>query len=488
MKIDSLVFCQALGLSIVLAKGEWGKGVAEESWNAARLIPTSGINGADEQERRATSALLAVLSAVRELGRTLLAPLGAPAGTVEAYIEVPFQLQDRTFFPDGLIRVTRGRRSWTALLEVKTGTNELRADQLETYLDIAKERDFDAVLTISNEIPAVPGQHPTLVNRRKLKSVPLYHVTWIEILTAAVMQKEYRGVEDPEQAWILGELIRYLEHPRSGAMEFSDMGPHWTQVRDSVRTGTLRAGDKGVREVTTRFDALLRFVGLKLGQKLGSDVQPVLSRRVLAAPQERTQELVHSLVTEGKLSGTMRIPGAAAQLLLTVDLRAQQVCCAARLEAPRQGRARTRVNWLLRQLGHAPESLNVEALCLRGRGAGLAEPLGTVRGDPEVLIADPTRELRAFRLTQVTPMGLKRASGRGGFVDSVICAVDSFYVDVLQHLKTWSEPAPRLRPVPEGPDVPVALISTALSSQDEPDRGDRDYESHPHRSVPVTRI
>ena len=35
--------------------------MAEESWHEARLIPTSGINGAEEQERRATSALLAVL-------------------------------------------------------------------------------------------------------------------------------------------------------------------------------------------------------------------------------------------------------------------------------------------------------------------------------------------------------------------------------------------------------------------------------------------
>ena len=64
----------------------------EESWHAARLIPTSGINGAEEQERRATSALLAVMSAVREFGRALTQPLGAPAGSVQTFIEVPFKL------------------------------------------------------------------------------------------------------------------------------------------------------------------------------------------------------------------------------------------------------------------------------------------------------------------------------------------------------------------------------------------------------------
>lgn len=42
--------------------------MAEEHWQAARLIPTSGINGLDEAERRATSALMAVMAAVPEFG------------------------------------------------------------------------------------------------------------------------------------------------------------------------------------------------------------------------------------------------------------------------------------------------------------------------------------------------------------------------------------------------------------------------------------
>src|SRR3954447_21005062 len=98
--------------------------MAEETWHAARLIPTSGINGAEEQERRATSALLAVMTSVREFGRAITGPLGAPSGAHEAYIEVPFELGERRVYPDGLIRVTRGQRSWTALVEVKTGANK----------------------------------------------------------------------------------------------------------------------------------------------------------------------------------------------------------------------------------------------------------------------------------------------------------------------------------------------------------------------------
>lgn len=56
--------------------------MAEETWHEARLIPTSGIDGVEEQERRATSALLAVMTAVKEFGRALTQTLGAPAGAL----------------------------------------------------------------------------------------------------------------------------------------------------------------------------------------------------------------------------------------------------------------------------------------------------------------------------------------------------------------------------------------------------------------------
>jgi len=159
----------------------------EETWHEARLIPTSGISGADEQERRATSALLAVMGSVREFGRAMVGPLGAPAGQLHTYIEVPFDLEGKRLFPDGLLRVSRGTRTWTCLVEVKTGTNELETIQLESYLEVARDRGFDALLTISNEIPPTADMHPTKVDKRKLRKVALHHLSWSQVLTTAVM-------------------------------------------------------------------------------------------------------------------------------------------------------------------------------------------------------------------------------------------------------------------------------------------------------------
>ena len=410
--------------------------------------------------------MLAVMSSVREFGRVLTQPIGAPAGQLETYIEVPFYLGERRLYPDGLLRARRGQKEWTALVEVKTGVNTLEAEQLEAYLDIAREQGFDAVVTISNEIPAVAGLHPTKVDKRKLKRVALHHWSWSMVLAEAVLQKEHRGVADPDQAWILGELIRYLEHPRSGALQFDDMGPSWVTTREAVASGTLRPGDKCAPEVAARFDALLRYVSLQLGRKLGDDVTPALSRKELAEPELRSQSLVQSMSTQGTLHGSINIPNAVGPLVVTADLRAGTVTCHVDIAAPRDGRATTRVNWLLRQLRHAPDSTRIEAFVMHGRGAGTAELLRAVRDQPVVLIEDPKKELRSFRVALASPLGTKRGRGRGSFIESVENAINTFYGDIVQDLRAWTAAPPRLRESPEQPDERASLTSTALSSQD----------------------
>lgn len=241
----------------------------EPAWHAARLIPTSGINGAQEQERRATSAFLAVLTAVPDFASSLLKPLGAPSGRVSAFIEVPFTRGKKTSCPDGLIRVERGGRRWRALVEVKTGRNDLDSEQLETYLDIARDEGFDALITISNQIQTIPGNHPTPVDKRKLRKVALLHWSWSYLLSTAILIKEHRGVSDPEQAWILGELIRYLEHDRSGVLELEDMGPDWVTIRDAITAGSIPKSAVRRAVAETRYQSPLSSNGVRLKPSSG---------------------------------------------------------------------------------------------------------------------------------------------------------------------------------------------------------------------------
>ena len=111
----------------------------EESWHRARLIPTTSIRGGKDQEQRATSALLAVIGAVPDFGKAILAHVDAPAGRISTFVEPQFRdAADNVHIPDGVVVVERGKTVWRALIEVKTGHSELEAEQLNRYLDIAR--------------------------------------------------------------------------------------------------------------------------------------------------------------------------------------------------------------------------------------------------------------------------------------------------------------------------------------------------------------
>lgn len=416
--------------------------MAEESWQTARLIPTSGINGPDEAERRATSAVLAVMSSVREFGALVVRPMGAPAGQLATYIEVPFVLGDRTVIPDGLLQTSRAGKTWTCLVEVKTGANELERPQVECYLDVAREQDFDAVLTISNQLAPAPDLHPVEVDRRKLRKVALHHLSWSEVLTFAITQRVHRGVADPDQAWILGELIRYLEHPKSGASDFADMGSTWVAVREAVAAGTLRSNDKALPEVVSRWEQLLRFVALRLSRELGADVQVALTRKEAAEPTARLTSQAVSLVDTGLLTGTIRIPDAVGPMDISADLRTSRVTVSVDVPAPREGRPLTRVNWLIRQLGDAPDNLRIDGQ-FSGARSTTSNLLRALREDPTTLL-DDRREFRGFRVAATSPLGIKRGTGRGGLIDSVLAAVDGLYGAVVSQVRPWAAKAPQL--------------------------------------------
>ena len=417
----------------------------EEKWLPARLIPTSGIKGVKEQEGRATSALLSVLTAVPEFSRALLKKTGAPAGKLSAYIETPFDTKDGAKVrPDGAIIIRRGNQEWRAFVEVKTGNQTLDRGQVEAYLDLARDEGFDAVITISNQMNTAVDDHPVQVAKSKVKRVALHHYSWVAVATTALIQHDFRGVSDPDQAWILSELIAYLEHPQSGAMEFTDMGPHWVQVRKGARDGSLRPSDEGVADVITRWEQFLQYLSLSLSRRLGVKVKQVLSRRE-TDPAVRRATLTAQLLESGDLSGTLRVQNAAGDITLVASLKARTVTVSVDVAAPKEGQPQTRINWLIRQLQDAPGDARVEAWYKMERYP-VTELLSDVRENSHSLRAsDRTKAARSFVVSQTGEMGTKRSGTKGSFTSQASSLVQEFYRDVVEGLTPWTPRVPKLR-------------------------------------------
>lgn len=422
----------------------------DPSWQPARLFSVSGVGVGEEQEKRATSILMATMMAVRDFGRALVSRFGGPAGTIETYLEVPFTLDERTVIPDAVIRVARAGRVWTALLETKTGASPLRADQVDRYLDLARQQGYDAVITLSNDLAPTAGSHPVEVDGRRLRKVALHHISWSEVLHETEMQLAHRGVDDRLQAWLLAELIRYLQHPRSGAAGFDDMGPAWVPVREAVAAGTLRVTDRKIGHVTTSWDKLVRHLCLQLTSRLGVAVTPVPPRGVARDQAAQAQFAMARLAGDGTLGAVLRVPGAVGAIEVTADLRTGQVRTSVQVDAPREGTGTRRVNWMLRQLKEAPDGLLVEVGFAR-REQTSCELLKDVRDNPPALLPDPAADVRTFRLSLSAPMarngaGCDARSSRASPRPSTLSTRRSCRGYGRASLRSRARTSPRTRP------------------------------------------
>lgn len=440
------------------------EGEIHDEWQPARLLPTVGLRNQEEKEQRATSSLLAVMHAVPEFAYALTKGLKTPKGKVDTFTEI--QLRDREnkkCIPDGAL-VIKGRGStWRCLVEVKTGSAALQVDQVSRYLDWARDNELDAVLTISNEITSSPEISPVSVDKRKLRKVSLFHLPWWRILTEAIVQHRHRGVEDPDQAWLLGELIAYLDNDKSGAGGFSGMGEFWVPIRTAASDGTLRKNDEGVSEVVERWIHFVDYLALGLGQDLGRDVTPVRPRKF--TPAALLEAKIKEFVADGCLATALKVPDAVGNLEVLADLRTKKVTTSVEMAAPREGRPLTRINWLLRQLKNVSVDLRVDV-----RFASTKETssllLREARETPEGLLSstDKKREPRAFVVSMTRPMGKKNGKDAGSFVRETRNQGIDFYRDVVQELREWQAPAPKLPREPSGGQATSHESSTSDDS------------------------
>ncbi|MBM3695277.1 MAG: hypothetical protein FJW79_05025 [Actinobacteria bacterium] len=411
------------------------------------------MKGAKEQEQRATSALLAVMQVVPSFGKAVLRFLDAPSGRISCFVEPRFLSDEgETVVPDGMVVVEKGKTRWVCLVEVKTGASALHAQQVERYLRIAGREGFHALLTVSNQIVPAPSESPVTVRRPLVRKVVLRHLSWFRILTEAVVEKEHRGVEDREQAKVLADLIAFMEDERSGASGYEGMGASWVGVREAANQGLLSPATQGVREVAENWQQFLQYLSLQLRQDLGRPVTQIFSKG--SDPRSRLAADAKTLGTDGRLEGSLKVPNAIAPIVVEADLGKLRVTTRLKVPATREGRPKTRINWLLRQLPDAPGDLRVEVHYPHARQTPLAA-IAEARINPEALLlpGDPKRAPLSFDLALTRPMGTKRGKSPGSFVAATANQVHEFYGSVVQHLRV-QRPVhpPRL---PKDPGKPI---------------------------------
>lgn len=435
------------------------------SGQLARLIPTVADS---KKEERATSSLLASFMVVPSFAVSVLSDAGASISKrskITCYTEVVFKSPEKGKGPrpDGLVVINTGSKIWTALIESKIGNSELTNEQVEAYLSLAKQYKINAVITISNQFATTPTHHPLTISKAKTRSVELYHFSWLSLKSKAILLTSAKGIEDPEQAYILSELVRYLDHDSSGITSLSRMPPHWKELCLSVQNGvTLNKNLDYLSCSVSGWHQLLRHLTLNLSMAIGQPVDISLSRqREKDANLNFSEDCIY-LAKESSLKADFNIPNAASKLTLTADVLRKVINISMKLEAPKdKSRATASINWLSRQLkGTNYENLSIRAYWPKRIPETMAA-FDVVLENPSILIPPNVKDLPTYlEVVRVVDLGVK-FKGLKTFVEEVSIQFPKFYHDAGQLLTKWVAQAPKIKEK-EAEDSSVPTIFTEL--------------------------
>jgi hypothetical protein len=419
------------------------------SGQLARLIPSISDS---KKEEKATSIVLAAFMAVPEFAAKVLSGIGVSVSKrtkIECYTEVVFSksAKEGDKRPDGLMVVKTGSRIWSALVESKIGRADLQSDQIESYLTLAKQLDVDAVITLSNQFSPSPIHHPAKISATKTRSVDLFHFSWLSLKSSAAILVNEKGIADPYQAYLMSEIVRYLDSDSSGVERFSRMPQSWKDLCTAIQNGaTVGKNADMVIESVGAWHLLLKQLALDLSLAIGESVEISLTRENIKNPESLLTEEADQLRATGCLDTELTIPNAASKLKIAADIARKVVFVSMKLDAPKDTkRATASIKWLLRQLKDKElDDLSIRAYWPRRIGTTI-ESIAAVRENPSILIPEGSNVMpTSLEVCRVIDLGA-RFKGAMAFVEDVSRVIPSFYQDAGQQLSSWVAKAPAIK-------------------------------------------
>jgi hypothetical protein len=415
----------------------------------ARLFP---VLATTSKEGRTTSIVLACLAKIDEFGASLLSSVNQKVGSrtkIETYTEVvcknrPVDSNDR---PDGLIVVRNGNREWRALVEAKVGSNGLIPEQIEKYRQLAKDNAIDCVISISNQFATSPSLHPLQEVQKSRSKIPVFHWSWMYILTEADLLLSQETVSDANQRLLLNELRRFLTHESAGVRGFDRMPKEWGDLNKLVSSGgVISAKSTDAVAVIAAWHQETRDLALILSRMTETNVSERLNRKHKSDGSARLKDEVSVLRESHIMVSELDVSDAAAPLAILVDLKRKSVDVGMTLRAPEDKvSTKARVNWILRQI----KTEHFDDLYLRMMWPGKVEPtqhlVSDLKETPELAEAErghlAPHSFHIFRSKGLGP----RFTQQTNFIVDLETFVPSFYGEIGANLSAWQRRAPKIK-------------------------------------------
>ena len=413
----------------------------------ARLFPVLKID-----EMRATSALLSTLRSVREFSQAIIKTANGPPGSTrrtECYVEVTLektrQDQEEDSRLDGVIVSSRGKNTWIALLEVKIGSNELDQEQFDKYVDLARDNDFNAVITVSNQ-PSEPNNYPPLKVKYRGSKICIIHLSWVRLLEEAQLLIRQDRVEDADQQYILKEWVRYVLNPKAKIMANHVVGEYWQDLLRAASNKRLISSKDKLERFVQDWVGLLRLQTFRLRAKLGDSVEIKLTREEQKDSYSYRKKLMDECLNEGHMSSSIQISHAVAPIDVTFKLDSRKVLFSVSLKPPEDKDRRKQITWLRsEQLKNFDEAVQGLLLVIEWKRRNTPTEISVIDAlkDKKNIVnvieqADIGKDtgIKSFRIEWSTDIAKKKSE----VFSSIGTNMEDFYRSVVQNLKPYIPP------------------------------------------------
>ena len=281
----------------------------------------------------------------------------------------------------------------------------------------------------------------------------MYHFSWRNILVmgSILLTDNDLNISDPDQVNIMKEVMAFFRHTYAGITTFDSMGKGWIETTDGIRANSLNKDSSCMVGAIQDWLEEEQDLALKLSDSLGLMID--CNKRQYSALQERIEAEKKFLFQNKYLESQFKIKNAVSTITIQADFAARMIRCIIDVTVPQDKKtASARLNWLKKQLDGCKQKKESEKEFSRLESKIWLDPI--VKGRratfkelysqfDKLLESTKDYEIRAVRISLEEDLGGKFSQSRK-FIEEYEKTVFAFYNSIVQNLKNWEEPAPKM--------------------------------------------